>query len=369
MTGTSRLRESVHDPGPIDALATELPLQQGVGFRMAVYAAATAALVLAILCARPAAPQTCSWGGTPSLPAPDAEPLRSIAGSLRAPGRIAVLSTTSILTTDPSAGNVVESDPHGTVLAVHSNLDSPYAIAVDDLGIVYVGELGGGLVTRYADGWQQAGSLGQGAGEFLIPTDIAIDPDPGLGHIYVTDGGAHQVRVYQPDGTFLRAFGGHGTAPGQFDFPAAVWVSAGGEVYVADQNNDRVQVFDRNGNFLRCFGNQEDGERKLGRIQGLTGDDLGRLYAADAFQGQVRVFDPGGVELAAIGGFGSLPGQLRTPAGIGIDSNNRLFVASVNNGRVEIFGIDDFADPPPGNGIFSDGFESGDSDAWSSTGP
>jgi len=296
------------------------------------------------------------------------ETLRSVSEGLRAPGRVAVAEAT-LYTTDPNTGSVLVTDPHGGIIAAHSGPGAPYAIAVDSSGSVLVGDRADGSVTRYDDAWQQLGSLGQGAGEFVIPTDIATDPDPGLGRVYVTDGGAHEVRVYGPDGGLIRVIGGHGTAPGQLDFPSAVWVSTGGEVYVADQNNDRVQVFDRDGAFLRCFGNQGDGDRKFGRIQGLTGDSQGRLYVVDAYQGQVRVFDPQGVELSAIGSFGELAGQLRTPSGLAIDDNNRLFVASVNTGRVEVFGLDDFLDPPVGPDIFSDGFEAGDTHAWSGTNP
>jgi hypothetical protein len=336
---------------------------------LATLAVAATALLVALATARPAAAQVCSWGGSPSLPPPDVEPLRSIAGTLRAPGRVAATQSGRVYTTDPITGTVVETDAHGTPVSARSGLDDPYPIAVDSFGFLYVGELGNGQVIRYDEGWQESGSLGQGAGEFVIPTDIATDPDPGLGYVYVTDGGAHQLRIYSPDGSLLRTVGGRGTAPGQFDFPAGVWVSAAGEVFVADQNNDRVQVFSRDGTFMRCFGNQEDGDRVFGRIQGLTGDNLGRVYVADAYQGQVRVFDGQGVEISAVGSFGSRPGQLRTPAGVSIDGNSRLFVTSVNNGRVEVFGLDDFADPPPGDAIFSDGFESGDSHAWSSTSP
>lgn len=368
MTGTSRCGEPVRGcvvAGPADAVRPATCS----GFRVVALALGATALLVALATARPAASQVCSWGGSPSLPPPDVEPLRSIADTLRAPGRVAVAPVGRVYTTDPSAGMVVETDAHGTPVSTLSELSDPYAIAVDSFGVVYVGELGAGRVIRYDDGWQPSGSLGQGPGEFVVPTDIATDPDPGLGYVYVTDGGAHQLRIYAPDGSLLRAVGDRGTAAGQFDFPAGVWVSAAGEVFVADQNNDRVQVFSRDGTFLRCFGNQEDGDRVFGRIQGMTGDSLGRIYVADTFQGQVRVFDAQGVEISAIGSFGSRPGQLRTPAGVAIDDNSRLFVASVNNGRVEVFGIDDFADPPPGDGIFSDGFDSGDSHAWSSTNP
>jgi hypothetical protein len=309
--------------------------------------------------------QLCSWGGTPVLPAPDVEFLSSGPDGLRAPARLAVDSQNKIYLTEPTTGAVVVHDVHGGVVAVRGGMGVPLAIAVDAFDNTFVGDESAGRVEIFDASWQPAGVLGSGAGEFLSVTDIAVDPDLGLGLVFVADGGANLIKVYGPDNQLIRSFGGPGTGPGEFDFPAAVWVSPDGEVFVGDQNNDRVQVFDRAGLFLRCFGAQGGGNRNFGRIQGLVGDDEGRVYVADAFQGHVKVFDGAGAELAIIGSFGDRPGQFRTPFGMVIDSHNRLFVSSVNNGRLEVFGLDDFTVPPTTGAIFNDGFESGDVHAWS----
>jgi DNA-binding beta-propeller fold protein YncE len=313
--------------------------------------------------------QLCSWGGTPVLPPPDVEFLDSQPEGLRAPARLTTDSQDRIYLTDPTRGAVVVKDVYGGVVAVRGGMGVPLAIAVDAFDAIYVGDQSMGRVDIFDSSWQHAGVLGSGAGEFLSVTDIAVDPDLGLGLIFVADGGADLIKVYGPGGQLVRSFGGPGTGPGQFDFPSALWVSPGGEVFVGDQNNDRVQVFDRDGSFLRCFGAQGGGNRNFGRIQGVVGDLDGRVYVADAFQGHVKVFDGDGAELAVIGSLGDRPGQFRTPFGMAIDGLNRLFVSSVNSGRVEVFGLDDFLTPPPDGVIFSDGFESGDVNAWSDAAP
>lgn len=313
--------------------------------------------------------QLCSWGGTPVLPPLDVEFLSSEPGGMRAPARLTVDSQDKIYLTEPTRGAVVVKDVYGGVVAVRNGMGVPLAIAVDAFDNIYVGDESAGRVDIFDPLWQHAGVLGSGAGEFLSVTDIAIDPDLGLGLVFVADGGANHIKVYGPDGQLVRSFGGSGTGPGEFDFPSALWVSPGGEVFVGDQNNDRVQVFDRNGSFLRCFGAQGGGNRNFGRIQGLVGDREGRVYVADAFQGHVKVFDGGGAELAIIGSLGDRPGQFRTPFGVVIDSLNRLFVSSVNSGRLEVFGLDDYLTPPPSGQIFGDGFESGDVNAWSDAAP
>lgn len=313
--------------------------------------------------------QLCSWDGTPVLPPPEIEFLASQPDGQRAPARLAVDSNDMIYVADPTRGAVVVRDVHGSVVAVHDNSGVPVAVAVDAFDNVFVSNDSSGRVDIFDGVWQPAGALGVGTGEFVAVTDMAVDPDPGLGLVFVADGGANLIKVYGPDNQLVRSFGGSGTGPGEFDFPSAVWVSPDGEVFVGDQNNDRVQVFDRAGLFLRCFGAQGGGDRNFGRIQGLVGDDEGRVYVADAFQGHVKVFDGAGAELAIIGSFGDRPGQFRTPFGVVIDSHNRLLVSSVNSGRLEVFGLDDFTVPPPTGSIFNDGFESGDVYAWSESIP
>lgn len=327
--------------------------------------------LLAGLAAPAAAQVSCIWGGTSTVPAPEATLLRSEGDGLRAPGRVAVDRDGRVYVTDPTTGRVVVRDRFGRPLPAFQGLAEPLALAVGWEREIYVGELGHGSVSIFNRAGELLDRLGQGEGEFIQPVDLAVDPDPGLRSIYVADAGTHEIKVYSPAGARIGTIGGPGTDLGLFDFPSAVWVSAAGEIYVGDQSNDRVQVFDRQGTLLRCFGSRSTSfSRRFGRIHGITGDTLGRVYVSDAFQSNVRVFDAEGKLLSTIGALGELPGQMRTPMGLAIDPSNRLLVASVNNGRLEVFGLDDFTDPrEPDIPVFFDGFETGDASAWTETSP
>src|SRR5262249_30036336 len=67
------------------------------------------------------------------------------------------------------------------------------------------------------------------------------------GEIYVVDTGNERVQVFGLDGTFKRAFGGHGSEPGKLLEPVGIALGKGGRVYVADSGNARISVFASNG--------------------------------------------------------------------------------------------------------------------------
>ena len=80
------------------------------------------------------------------------------------------------------------------------------------------------------------------------PADVAVAPD---GEVFVADGYVNaRVARFRGDGTFVKAWGGRGSRPGQFSLVHAIALDSPGRVLVADRNNARVQVFDRDGRFL-----------------------------------------------------------------------------------------------------------------------
>jgi sugar lactone lactonase YvrE len=85
-----------------------------------------------------------------------------------------------------------------------------------------------------------------GAGPDLFGelTDIAID---GNGRIYVLDGQASEVRVFDPEGHHLRTFGRSGSGPGEFKNPVALRWDEAGRLWVVDPGNARYSIFDITG--------------------------------------------------------------------------------------------------------------------------
>jgi hypothetical protein len=88
-------------------------------------------------------------------------------------------------------------------------------------------------------------------GMFRQPTDVAWDS---RGNTYISDGYVNaRVAKFDRNGDWVKSWGSHGSAPGQFNLPHAIAVDRNDQVYVGDRSNRRVQVFDGEGTFLRMF--------------------------------------------------------------------------------------------------------------------
>ena len=84
------------------------------------------------------------------------------------------------------------------------------------------------------------GSLGSGNGQIKSPYGIAVDAN---GNVWVGDNGNDRVDEFNEKGEYVSQFGSAGTGAGQFSFsyPIGVAVDAKGDVWVTDSNNNRVE--------------------------------------------------------------------------------------------------------------------------------
>lgn len=297
-----------------------------------------------VVCLPAAAWAICGGGGMSMLTPPAVTYLRSYRAPFSVPTRLAVDTAGNVYVTDPGLGQIIVRAPNGRILSRFGGLARPLSVAVGKGGSLYVGDAASGSVTAFDANWQPIMKLGQGTGEFMLPSDLAVDT--ATGNLYVADSTADLVKVYSTSGTFVRSFGGHGSDAGLFNFPVSLAVDAAAhQVLVVDQLNYRVQVFDAAGNFVSCFGRQGSGAGEFNMPQGVLLDNHGRVYVADSVEGRVQVLDRNGDLVGYIGDFGDAAGQLRVPTGMVIDPSNRLFVAAANSARLEMFGLDTFADP------------------------
>jgi sugar lactone lactonase YvrE len=166
----------------------------------------------------------------------------------------------------------------------------------------------------------KAGVAGDGPDTFNQPNSVAIAPD---GAIFVSDGhnvgrGNARVVKFSKDGTFLKQWGGHGSAPGQFEMPHTLAFDSRGRLFVGDRGNNRIQIFDQDGKFLEEW-------TQFSRPSGIFIDKNDVMYVTDS-------------ESTDKDGYGHNPGWKRG-----------IRVGSAKDGKVTAF----IPDPSPGTAITS----------------
>ena len=87
----------------------------------------------------------------------------------------------------------------------------------------------------------------EGDPELQFGSITGIDATAG-GEIYVLDAQAHRIRVFDGEGTLVRAFGQAGQGPGELSqAPAGLFLAADGNLLVPDMMNQRISRFTREG--------------------------------------------------------------------------------------------------------------------------
>ncbi len=171
------------------------------------------------------------------------------------------------------------------------------------------------------------------------PTGIALDRD--RKRIYLADTAytkskEQTVKILSLDGKLIGKIGkAKGEGPGQFLFPTYLAIDRQGDLYVTDSLNCRVQMFDPDGKYVRSFGERGDAWGQFTRPKGVALDSFGNLYVADAGWSNVQIFNSNGQVLLFFGGRGPIPGMLKNPTAVAIDAANHIYVGDFLNQRVE----------------------------------
>jgi sugar lactone lactonase YvrE len=217
--------------------------------------------------------------------------------------------------------------------------DRPHGLRIDAEDNIWTTDIAGHVVCKFSPAgrilmvlgvrgrpgeWHDYGHLRL----FNEPNDLAFAKD---GDVIVLQGhgkAPSQVLVFDRDGNLKKAWGRHGSAPGELDLPHSVALDPDGLLHIADRNNARIQVFDIDGRFVRE-------SRHPGTPCGLCAGPDGFLYLAHGHTGLVKKLDWQGNVLGETGGQGKTLGRFGEAHYIAVSGRGEVFVTDTLNWRVQ----------------------------------
>jgi DNA-binding beta-propeller fold protein YncE len=210
----------------------------------------------------------------------------------------------------------------------------PRAISIARDGTVFIVDKSARVQRFSPDGeFQIAWALPQKQAGKPVGIHVHVD-----GRVFVADTHYHRVIVYDREGTELARFGELGNGDGQFQLPTDVAVDARGFIYVSEYNgNDRVTQWSPEYKFVQTLVAGEIDGLPMRRPAALDIDAEQTLWIADACNHRVLRFDLTGKQLACWGTMGREPGTLRYPYDLTCLPDGRLLVCEFGNNRIQWF--------------------------------
>ena len=282
--------------------------------------------------------------------------------------RIAKVDAGGVITTIAGNDTIGYSGDGGP--AASAQLNYPQAVAVDNIGIIYIADGGvsrirrigpDGIISTVAGNGQfrTGGDGGPATSAALyLPTGAAVDSK---GNFYTVEPFRNRVRKVAPDGTIAPIAGA--AIPGDFsgdggpaidahlNEPYGVAVDAADNIYITDGVNARIRKITPDGIINTIAGtgdidtNGDGGPATQAAIEDpryIAFDQAGDLYFSDGTN-RVRKITPAGIISTVAGngragysgdGDAANRASLNSPYGVAVDSAGNLYIGDYSNNRV-----------------------------------
>jgi uncharacterized protein (TIGR03437 family) len=265
------------------------------------------------------------------------------------------------------AGGGWRAFPSSSMPALSAPLGTPYGVAVDGQGNLYVVDSSNNNVVRISSsgtltvvaGNSNHGFSGDGgaatSASLNRPAGVAVDS---AGNLYIADMDNHRIRMVSGGivttvaGNGLGQFSGDGgpATSASLNYPQSVAVDSAGNLYIADQFNRRIRKVS-GGTITTVAGDGEAGSSgdggpatsaSIDQPVGVAVDSAGNIYIADESSNRIREVSGGIIATVAGNGADGFSGDggpaasasLSYPWAVAVDAKGELFVADFGNARI-----------------------------------
>ena len=231
-------------------------------------------------------------------------------------------------------------------------VDPPSALAINSEGSIYFAHSKNNCVHVFSSSGEPLFKFGKSGawierGTLTSPFAIAIDTED---NVFV--GSVMIVSIFDKYGSFIRAFGGPGSNPGQFNLIKGLHIDKNGYLYVSEFSNDRVQIFEGSEPSKSSKISDESiptvfsrkpaymiGPRSTSPIRvlaaingsgGIAEGKNGEVVVASQKEHKVFIYNPKDdyKKVTEVGGKGDLDGKFSYPSGVAVTQDNLVLVTS-----------------------------------------
>lgn len=281
-------------------------------------------------------------------------------------------------------------------LAISAQLASPFGVAVDSSGNIYIADQGNNRIRKITPDGNINTVAGNGtsgytgdkgsatSAELSNPQGVAVDS---AGNIYIADTSNNVIRkvsngsitTIAGDNSLGFGYSGDGgqAVSAQLFHPTSLALDASGNLYIADTNNSVIRRVGTDNTITTVAGNHAPGyagdggqatAAEIDNPSGVALEATGILYIADTGSNRVRkvaldgtISTLAGTFTGAYGGDGgpAIKASLNKPRGVAVDAAGNVYIADAFNGRIRLVTRNGAISTIAGNGGAGDSGDGG----------